>query len=603
MLSTHAHRTATARTWSENGLSCFKPWRSPSCSPTDSTTSFAYETRLPNTTPVSGRAHGNAGRTTATSYPATAARATAHLQRTRQHSENRPGGRRTARVSLMVLGEQRDPLRPDRRDLVRVLLHQPQIEFLHLRREHATRPARRTTRTFFPPSSATFEYTTSWNPDIYRKKTKTKEIAHTRTPHAATHARTTLSRLAYAHMWMSYGWLYGAHHHARRSNGTALCAGIMIADGFPSCVEIERSLQKQFSHTRWRLRSARSVRSSCALAPALRAARCSSRSVAILPAVSARAWDGGRRSPDREPEVEEGAVLEEGAQRRVVHAEEEVRLTRLDGLAPVERGARGALRAVEEQLVELGAARVVARGDGAYWRGASARSGGARARGDALVVYRKGLVLRRFCGVWMTGSQTQWNIWMGGSARMGRGEAHARGSCHSSWVKGAASDICTRGWAGTRILNSSSTSCGVTIPRVRMSGLSGGSGASPGMLQRRGFGVSGGAERRGDGGREMERTGEGPVVADVRARAVALVSGQAHDATAGLVDPDGVEGVELGLRGALVVDGEGREVVLVGGAVGVGARAARGAAEESADDTVFFSVPGLELGVGSGRDG
>ena len=83
-------------------------------------------------------------------------------------------------------------------------------------------------------------------------------------------------------------------------------------------------------------------------------------------------------------------------QRRVVHAEEEVRLARLDGLAAVERRAPGALCAVEELLVELGAAHVVARvvarivvagGDRAYWwreatthtGGASVGSGGARA--------------------------------------------------------------------------------------------------------------------------------------------------------------------------------------------------------------------------------
>ena len=46
-------------------------------------------------------------------------------------------------------------------------------------------------------------------------------------------------------------------------------------------------------------------------------------------------------------------------------------------------------------------------------------------RGDALIVYRKGLVLKRFWGMWMMGSQTEWNIWMGGSACMGHGEVHA----------------------------------------------------------------------------------------------------------------------------------------------------------------------------------
>ena len=65
----------------------------------------------------------------------------------------------------------------------------------------------------------------------------------------------------------------------------------------------------------------------------------------------------------------------------------------------------------------------MARGDRAYWQGISRKRG--PARGDALIVYRMGLVLKRFCRVWMTGSQMEWNIWMGGSARTGRGEAHA----------------------------------------------------------------------------------------------------------------------------------------------------------------------------------
>ena len=43
-------------------------------------------------------------------------------------------------------------------------------------------------------------------------------------------------------------------------------------------------------------------------------------------------------------------------------------------------GGRGALHAAEELLVELGAARVVARGDRAYWQGISGERG--RARGD-----------------------------------------------------------------------------------------------------------------------------------------------------------------------------------------------------------------------------
>ena len=58
-------------------------------------------------------------------------------------------------------------------------------------------------------------------------------------------------------------------------------------------------------------------------------------------------------------------------------------------------GRRGALRAVKELLVELGAAHVVAQGNHAYWQGISGERG--RTRGDALIVYRKGLVLKRFC--------------------------------------------------------------------------------------------------------------------------------------------------------------------------------------------------------------
>ena len=53
------------------------------------------------------------------------------------------------------------------------------------------------------------------------------------------------------------------------------------------------------------------------------------------------------------------------------------------------------------------------RGDHAYWQGISGEQG--RAHRDALIVYRKGLVLKRFCGVWMMGSQMEWNIWMGRS--------------------------------------------------------------------------------------------------------------------------------------------------------------------------------------------
>ena len=92
-------------------------------------------------------------------------------------------------------------------------------------------------------------------------------------------------------------------------------------------------------------------------------------------------------------------------------------------------GLSGALRTVEGLLVELGAACVVARGNCAYWQGISGERG--CAHGDALIVYRKGLVLKRCCGMWMMGSQTEWNIWMGGSAHMGCGEAHAHRLCYS----------------------------------------------------------------------------------------------------------------------------------------------------------------------------
>ena len=87
-------------------------------------------------------------------------------------------------------------------------------------------------------------------------------------------------------------------------------------------------------------------------------------------------------------------------------------------------GSDEMLHTVKELLVELGVAHVVARGDRAYWQGISWERG--CVRGDALIVYRKGLVLKRFCGVWMMGLQMEWNIWMGGSACMGRGEADAR---------------------------------------------------------------------------------------------------------------------------------------------------------------------------------
>ena len=87
------------------------------------------------------------------------------------------------------------------------------------------------------------------------------------------------------------------------------------------------------------------------------------------------------------------------------------------------------LHAVEELLVELGAVCVVAQSDRAYWQGISRERG--HAHRDTLIVYRKGLVLMRCCGVWMMGLQTEWNIWMGGSARMGCGEVHACRLCYS----------------------------------------------------------------------------------------------------------------------------------------------------------------------------
>ena len=112
---------------------------------------------------------------------------------------------------------------------------------------------------------------------------------------------------------------------------------------------------------------------------------CSSRSVAILLGRQSvhRQGEGRQRSPDHKPEVEKRAVLVEGAQRRVVHAKEEVRLARLGGLAAVERSTHSTLCAVEELLVELGAARVVAQGDHAYWQGISGEQG--CAHGDTLV--------------------------------------------------------------------------------------------------------------------------------------------------------------------------------------------------------------------------
>ena len=42
---------------------------------------------------------------------------------------------------------------------------------------------------------------------------------------------------------------------------------------------------------------------------------------------------------------------------------------------------------------------------------------------------------KRVCGVWMTGLQTEWNIWMGGSARMGHGEVHAPKPMFASSVR------------------------------------------------------------------------------------------------------------------------------------------------------------------------
>ena len=67
---------------------------------------------------------------------------------------------------------------------------------------------------------------------------------------------------------------------------------------------------------------------------------------------------GGQCSPDHEPEVKKRAILMEGAQRQVVHAEE-VRLARLDSLAAVECGTHSMLCTVEELQVELGVAHVV----------------------------------------------------------------------------------------------------------------------------------------------------------------------------------------------------------------------------------------------------
>ena len=89
----------------------------------------------------------------------------------------------------------------------------------------------------------------------------------------------------------------------------------------------------------------------------------------------------------------------------------------------------GALHTVEELLVELGVARVVAQGNRAYWQGISGERG--HACGDTLIVYRKGLVLKRCCSMWMMGLQMEWNIWMGGSVHTGRGEVHARRPCYS----------------------------------------------------------------------------------------------------------------------------------------------------------------------------
>ena len=83
----------------------------------------------------------------------------------------------------------------------------------------------------------------------------------------------------------------------------------------------------------------------------------------------------------------------EGAQRQVVHTKEEVRLACLDGLVAVEHSAPGMLCAVEELLVELGAAHVVAcvvvhivvaGGDHTYWQGVSGEQGHMHRRGSVV---------------------------------------------------------------------------------------------------------------------------------------------------------------------------------------------------------------------------
>ena len=69
----------------------------------------------------------------------------------------------------------------------------------------------------------------------------------------------------------------------------------------PQLHEMEQLLQKQLSHTSWRLRSSCSACSLCVPVPVLCAAKCSSRSVAILLGQRSahRQGRGGRHSPDR----------------------------------------------------------------------------------------------------------------------------------------------------------------------------------------------------------------------------------------------------------------------------------------------------------------
>lgn len=96
-----------------------------------------------------------------------------------------------------------------------------------------------------------------------------------------------------------------------------------------------------------------------------RGGRCSWRSVAILLRVGGQ-YDTGSHvaqcwtAPDREPEIQERAVLGKVARRGVVHAEQEVRLAGLDGLWAVERQSCGLLCAVEKASVEVGTMVVMA---------------------------------------------------------------------------------------------------------------------------------------------------------------------------------------------------------------------------------------------------